>query len=491
MWLNAICFNFCSDDIGENMDIEININSIVGDIDAGISSEMEKILEELSAENNLRGLRQVIESMNYVDAAKALEYLTPEQQITVFRTFPKDTAAGIFTYVDSAIRLQIVKSLESPRNTDRIKQDFMKMFQDLAVDDAVDVLDELPANLVEELLSQCTKDKREQLNSILNYPPNSAGSLMTVEYIILRESMTVAEALSHIRKQGRRKETIYNCYAVGPGRKLLGVLSLRTILLSNENVLIKDIMTTPVIFAGTLEDQEEVAAKFKEYDLIAMPVVDREERVVGIITIDDIVDVIEAENTEDFEKMSALRPSEDEYIKTGIFTLARNRIVWLLLLMASATFTECIITHFNDLFASHVILASFFSTLMGTGGNCGAQASTLVIRGMAVGEVELENWLLIAWKEIRVGATVGLLLCLANIMRMLIFTKDLSLPIVIIVNVTLMIVIIFAKLTGCLLPMIAKKFKFDPALMASPMITTIVDVFALFVYFSIAHKILD
>lgn len=466
------------------MDIKIE------NMDGGISEEMIDALRELSEQKDLAALKKLLEAMNRADAAKAMEYIEPDLQVAVFRSLPKDAAAEIFTYVDSDLRINIVESVSQPEINDKIRQEFQAMFDNLPVDDAVDVLDELPANLVEALLSKATPGRRAQLNDILHYPPNSAGSLMTVEYIMLRDDITVADALDQVRSQGMKKETIYNCYAVGSGRKISGAVSLRKIILSKPDVLVKDIMSTPVIYAHTLDDQENVAAKFKEYDLLAMPVVDMEDRIVGIITIDDIVDVIEEENTEDFEKMAALRPSEDEYLKTRVMTLARNRIMWLMVMMISATFTGWIITRFENILASQVILASFIPMLMDTGGNCGAQVSTLVIRGMAVGDIELTQWLYVVWKEIRVGMTVAAALCLVNCIRMFIFVPDATPKIAIVVNATLFITVTFAKIIGCLLPMAAKRFKCDPALMASPMITTIVDAFTLATYFLVAQKLL-
>lgn len=456
-----------------------------------LPQELDDRLRELSEKHALVDLKNTIEPLNAADGARAIACLTSDMQVATFMALSKNAAAGIFTYLDSELRVSIVESIAKPEINERIRQAFQAVFDDLAADDAVDLLDELPANLVEALLSRATPDRRAQLNAILRYPPNSAGSLMTVEYIILGESMTAAEALAHVRKQGKKKETIYNCYAVGPGRKLTGAVSLRSIILSPEETLIHDIMSTPVIFARTLDDQEAVADKFKEYDLLAMPVVDREERIVGIITIDDIVDVIEAENTEDFEKMAALHPSEGGYLKTGVLRLARNRITWLLLMMISATFTGLIITHFEHLLASQVILASFIPMLMDTGGNCGSQVSTLVIRGMAVGELELNCWYKVLWKEIRVGMTVAAALCFVNWLRMLFFVKDVTPAIALVVNITLFITVTFAKVIGCLLPMCAKRFKLDPALMASPMITTIVDAFTLIVYFLVARHLLS
>ena len=459
-------------------------------VNMGLTEETEQTLKEMAEKNDLQGIRNILMELAPADAANAMELFAPDMQIALFRSLSKDTAAEIFTYVDSDLRVHIVESVSQPEVEQKIKQDFQDLFNNMPIDDAADLLDELPANLVDALLSNATGDRRKQLNEILKYPENCAGSLMTVEYIMLGEQMTVEKALEHVRRQGRKQETIYNCYAVGPGRKLTGAVSLRDIILSREGTLIKDIMSTPVIFAHTLDDQEIVAAKFKEYDLLAMPVVDMEERLVGIITIDDVVDVIEAENTEDMEKMAALRPSDDEYLKTGVFMLARNRIVWLMVMMISATFTGLIITHFENILSTQVILASFIPMLMDTGGNCGSQVSTLIIRGMAVGDISLSDWMLVVWKEIRVGVSVAAVLCLINCVRMMLLVKGITPSITIVVNVTLFITITFAKIIGCLLPMLAKRLKLDPALMASPMITTIVDAFTLMTYFIVAQNLL-
>ena len=460
-------------------------------VNMGLTEETEETLKTMAEKNDLQGIRNILMELAPADAANAMELFAPDMQIALFRSLSKDTAAEIFTYVDSDLRVHIVESVSQPEVNQKIKQDFQELFNNMPIDDAADLLDELPANLVDALLANATGDRRKQLNEILKYPENCAGSLMTIEYIMLGEQMTVEKALEHVRRQGRKQETIYNCYAVGPGRKLTGAVSLRDIVLSPEGTLIKDIMSTPVIFAHTLDDQEIVAAKFKEYDLLAMPVVDMEERLVGIITIDDVVDVIEAENTEDFEKMAALRPSDDEYLKTGVFTLARNRIVWLMVMMISATFTGLIITHFENILATQVVLASFIPMLMDTGGNCGSQVSTQIIRGMAVGDITLGDWFKVVWKEIRVGASVAAVLCFINCIRMLLLVKGITPTITVVVNVTLFITITFAKIIGCLLPMLAKRLKVDPALMASPMITTIVDAFTLITYFLVAQNLLN
>ena len=456
----------------------------------GLPEELKERLVSLAESHDLAGIRKIIVELPPADAASAIELFDPWLQLAVFRSLPKDEAAEIFTYVDSDLRVHLVESISRPDANEKLKDNFYELFNNLPMDDAVDFLDELPANLVEALLSNVkSPDRRQQLNTILHYPPNSAGSIMTVEYIMLGEQMTAADALAYIRKQGANKETIYNCYAVGKGRTLVGAVSLRDIVLADQTTRIQDLMTTPVIYASTLEDQEKVAEKFKEYDLLAMPVVDKEKRLVGIITIDDVVDVIEAENTEDFEKMAALHPSEDEYLKTGVLSLARNRIVWLMVMMISATVTGWIITRFQSLLAQEVILASFIPMLMDTGGNCGSQVSTLVIRGMAVGDIELKDWLLVVWKEIRVGMTVAAALCVINCLRMYFLVPGITTSVALVVNTTLFITVTFAKIIGCLLPLAAKWMKFDPALMASPMITTIVDAFTLATYFLVAQKI--
>ncbi len=434
---------------------------------------------EMLAENRYAELRAQMIAMNPVDVAHALEDVEPDKRLLIFSMLPKDQAAAVFTYLDSDLQRQIVDGISKHR--------LSLILNELPVDDAVDFLEELPANMVNAILSQAEPAKRGEINNILKYPDHSAGSLMTVEYVILSEKMTAGEALANVRRQGGGKETIYTCYVVGEGRKLTGAVSLRRLILSPEDSLVRDIMSTPVIYVHTLEDQETVAEKFKDYDLMVMPVVDREQRLVGIITIDDILDVIEAENTEDFEKMAALHPSEDEYLRTGVWRLARNRIVWLLVMMISATFTGAIIYHFQELLQTAVILAAFIPMLMDTGGNCGAQVSTLVIRGMAIGEIELDHWLLVLWKEVRVGILVGIALALVNFLRLCFLVKNSNLRINLVVTVTLFITIVFAKLIGAVLPLAAKRLHFDPALMASPMITTIVDAFSLIVYFTIAR----
>lgn len=441
---------------------------------------MEEILELLE-KKRLHELREALVALNPVDVADFLNEVGKDELLLIFRLLPKDFAAAVFTYLGEDLHLILAESISNQEINDLISRLFL--------DDAVDFLEELPANMVNGILAHADPAKRAAINAALRYPDYSAGSLMTIEFVYLFETMTAAEALAHIRKRGTDRETIYTCYVTSPQRILTGAVSLRRILLSKDDTLISDLMTTPVIAVHTHDDQEEVAEKFREYDLIAMPVIDNEERIVGIITIDDIVDVIVAENTEDIEKMAALHPSESEYLKTSIWRLARNRIFWLLFLMISATLTGIVINRYQELLKTMVMLAAFIPMLMDTGGNCGSQASTLIIRGMAVGEIELANWLKVVWKELRVSIVVGLVLASVNFLRIMLFVKDSCLRMNIVVTVTLFITIVFAKLIGCLLPMVAKRLRFDPALMASPMLTTIVDVVALTIYFSIASLI--
>ena len=465
---------------------------------------IEEILQRLAVRKEWASLTQLLSEMNPSDAAKALECLPVPVLCELFWRLDKDLSAEIFSYLDSDLSVAIVQQFLQPNAkkehssvaADKLGDIINEMPADDAADMVDDLKDELPANLVGAILAEVDNDRRAEINAILKYPENSAGSIMTLEYIMLLEDMTAADALAQIRQRGEDKETIYNCYAVDKTGKLTGAVSLRDIILHKPTSLIRDFMTTPVIFARTHDDQEAVAARFKEYDLIAMPVVDGEQRIVGIITIDDVVDVIEAENTEDIEKMAALHPSEDEYLKTGIFQLARNRIVWLLFLMISATFTGAVIGHFQELLASAAYLAAFIPMLMDTGGNCGAQASTLVIRGMAVGEIALGDVLRVVWRELRVGMVVALVLTAVNWVRMHFLSRHLNFGgtsqarVEVVVCATLFVTIVIAKLIGCLLPMLAKKLRFDPALMAAPMLTTIVDAVTLIIFFSVAGTLI-
>lgn len=438
-------------------------------------------LSQFIQNGHFSALQARLVEMNPVDLARELEQMDRGEMLMVFRLMPKDMAASVFTYLDSSLHHHIVETIS--------QQEIRDLIDEMFIDDAVDLLGELPSNMVRAIINNTSIETRNLINSFLKYPENSAGSLMTAEFVGLFDTMTCHDALELIRQSGVDKETIYTCYATDQGRHLTGVVSLRKILLSQDNCPISDIMSSPAICVHTNDDQEEVATKFQEYDLLAMPVVDNENRIVGIITIDDIVDVIEAENTEDMELMAALHPSEAQYLKTGIWRLARNRIGWLMVLMISATFTGEIIGHFEEMLTTAVILAAFIPMLMDTGGNCGSQSSTLIIRGMAVGEIHLKDWTAVLWKELRVSMVVGLALSMVNLVRIMLFTKS-NFQVEIVVTITLFITVVFSKTVGCCLPLFARLCKMDPALMASPLITTIVDAFALLFYFVTASLIM-
>jgi len=425
--------------------------------------------------------REEIMGLNIVDIAQFIEEFEEEHILILFRLLPKEIASNVFTYLSVEQQQYIIEGI-----TDRETQNIIR---DLFLDDTVDMLEEMPANIVQKILNNTSENKRKLINKFLKYPENSAGSLMTVEYVSLKKEMTASEAISHIRKTGVDKETIDICYVTDKARKLEGIISLRTIILSKQDVVIGDIMYTNIISISTQDDQEDIANLFKKYDFIAMPVVDHENRLVGIITIDDIVDIIEQENTEDFQRMAAMAPSEEEYLKTGIFTLSKHRITWLLVLMVSATFTGRIMGRFENVLQSVIVLSTFIPMLMDTGGNAGSQSATLVIRGLALDEIKLTDMLKVFWKELRVSIIVGFALASVNFVRLFLIEKVDSL-VNVTVCVSLFITVVLAKVVGGILPIIAKKLKLDPAIMAGPLITTIVDAVALLAYFSLASGLL-
>jgi magnesium transporter len=390
-------------------------------------------------------------------------------------------AADVFSYIVAEKQQIIVEAL-----TDA---EVGKIIGELFVDDAVDFIEEMPANVVKRVLQNVTEDKRRLINQLLQYPEDSAGSIMTTEYVDLREDATVREAFDAIRTTGLNKETIYTCYVIRRDKLLVGVVSAKTLMLAKPQQRISDIMDNHLVFAHTTDDQEVIADLFRKYGLLSMPVVDKEQRLVGIVTVDDIVQIIEEENTEDFEIMAALNPSEEPYLKTNIFRLARNRIPWLLLLMLSATVTGGIISGFQDAFVGLPMLVAFIPMLMNTGGNAGSQASTLIIRGLALGEIQLRDIIKIVWREIRIGFMCGLVLGAVNFAKVF-FTKQGDAILSLTVTLSLFLTVIVAKTVGCILPIAAKKIKIDPALMASPLITTIVDAVSLSVYFTIARVLL-
>jgi magnesium transporter len=441
----------------------------------------DQIIELLNADTvNIFNLKNLCTQMNPADIAEAFNDLDKEKDVQLFRLLPKSMAAEVFSFLDADNQEIIIQEL-----TDR---EIGEVINRLFVDDAVDLIEEMPANVVMRILKNTEAEKRKFINQLLQYPDYSAGSIMTIEYVYLLEDTTVGEAFETIRKTGVNKETIYTCYVTKRDHTLLGVISAKTLMLAVSQQRVGDIMDTNFVFAQTTDDQEAVAAMFKKYGLIALPVVDKEQRLVGIITVDDIVQIIEEETTEDFEKMSALAASEEPYLKTGIFRLARNRILWLLVLMLSATISAGIIHSFEDAISVLPVLVAFIPVLMGTAGNAGSQSSTLIIRGMAVGEIEMGDILKVLWREIRIAVICGLALSAVNFVRIYLMNdKDIVLAVT--VTLSLFATLIIAKSVGGLLPIIARKCKVDPAVMAAPLITTIVDCAALLVYFTVAKLI--
>ena len=426
-------------------------------------------------------LKSELVKLNEADIAEILESLKDEDLIKIFRLLPKDLAALVFSYLSIENEQLIIKAL-----TDK---EAGAIIDNMYADDAADLMDEMPSNVVKRILSNTTKDTRNDINSLLKYEDDSAGSIMTVEFIDFKENYTVKKALEILKKEAKESENIDICYVLDNTRKLVGLVTLKNILISDENTLIKDIMKKVNVKVSTNTDQEIVAHKFKKYDINIIPVVDSENKLVGIITIDDIVDIIEEENTEDIEKMAAITPNDKPYIKTGVFDTYKKRIPWLLLLMISATFTGKIIANYEQALASYVILTSFIPMLMDTGGNAGSQASVTVIRSLSLNEIKFKDIFKVMFKEIIVSILIGATLALANFIKLLLIDR-VSISIALIVCLTLLITVMCAKIVGSSLPMIAKRIGFDPAVMASPFITTIVDALSLIIYFSIATHIL-
>lgn len=438
-------------------------------------------LADLADKKQFKRLKEELCDMNEVDIAEVLNLLTPEQALVAFRLLPKDLATEAFACLEIEEQQHIINSLEDA--------ELHHIIEDLAIDDAVDMVEELPASVVKRILKIATPTTRQLINQYLQYPDNSAGTIMTAEYVALRPSMTVEEAFAYIRKNGVDKETIYNCYVINPKRQLLGVVTLKDLLMNPYETKVEDIMDDNILSALTTDDQEEVAATFNKYGLLALPVVDKENRLVGIVTIDDVVDVMEQEATEDFQKMAGIASSEKSYLKTSVFALAKNRIVWLLVLMISSMVTGLILSYYEAAFATVPLLVSFIPTIMGTGGNSGSQASTLIIRGMATGEIVLKDIFRVMWKEIRVGVLCGAILAIVNFVRlMLMYPENLMVNLTVVLS--MLITVVLAKTLGALLPMAAKAMHLDPALMASPMLTTILDACSMVIYFTIASQLL-
>lgn len=438
-------------------------------------------LDELLAAGKFAELRQILRDMNPVDIANELGEMDTADMIRVFRLMSGDQAAEVFAYLDANDHNAIARQLTT--------EEARKLVEDMYLDDAVDFLDELPSDMVRNILANSKPETRVLINRFLNYPENSAGSLMTVEFVRLFETQTCREAIAYVRTSGIEKETIYTCYVVDAATHLTGIVSLREILTSKDDTLIRDIMSTDFVFATTTEDQERVALDFKKYDLIAMPVLDQESRIVGIITVDDIMDVIEAEQTEDLERLAGMQHAEKGYLDSTVWELAKNRILWLMILMVSATITASLINRYNRLLSGMVVLAAFIPMLMDTGGNSGSQASTLMVRGLATGEVGPRDWGKVVWKEFRVGILCATILASINFLRIFAFQQA-TWQVNLVVNLTLFFTVIVAKVTGGSLPIAAKLCKVDPALMASPILTTMVDLFTLLIYFNIATRLM-
>lgn len=431
---------------------------------------------------SIRTAAEALADMNEVDVAQFIEEELPEEkQPVVFRMLPKEMAADVFSELSGEVQENLVMA-----STDK---ELSFIVEDLYVDDAVDMLEELPANVVKRVLKNATPATRSLINQFLQYPENSAGSVMTAEFTDLRKDMTVADAIDHIRRTGEDRETVYTCYVLGERRVLEGVVSVKDLLLNSDDRRIADIMDDDVISVVTTDDREEAARLFSKYNLLSLPVVDKEKRLVGIVTVDDAVDVMEEEATEDFEKMAAMHPSERPYLKTGVFTLAKNRIGWLLVLMISAMITGGILEGFEAAIATMPLLVSFIPMLTDTGGNAGSQSATMVIRGMALGEISTSDLLRILWKEVRVALLVGVALAGVNYIR-LILTYPGQEMVALTVSISVLLTVILAKAVGGVLPILAKICHFDPAIMASPLITTIVDAFALVIYFNIAKALI-
>ena len=437
-------------------------------------------------ENNRRTeLRGALLMLNVVDIAQFMRELEGQRLLTVFRILPKDISAEVFAYMEVDQQEQLIGLIGDT--------EIRALIDEMFLDDAVDILEELPASVVKRVLMNTSTETRNLINQFLQYPDNSAGSIMTIEFVEFHSYFTVRQAMNTLKKTGLDKETIYTCYVIDDHRHLVGSVALRKLIMADDDTPITDVMESGVVSVHTLDDQEVVADTVRKYDLISIPVVDNESRLVGIVTIDDIVDVIEAENTEDIEKMHALLPSENEYLKTGVMRLMWNRLPWLLFLMVTATLTGGIITHYEDMLlnagAIGVALTACIPIMMGTGGNAGSQASTLMIRGLALGEVELRDIPRVLWREIRVGVMLGAVLGAVNFARMY-FLDGLDTATALVVAVSLLLTVILAKAIGCTLPMLAKKINLDPALMASPMITTLVDTCSLAIMFGIASRFL-
>jgi len=445
----------------------------------------EQIMELLEAQR-YRKIKELLSEKEPADIAYLFDDLPEKSMPLLYRLLPKELAAEVFVELDTDTQEMLLKGFSD--------SELKEVLDELYLDDAVDIIEEMPANVVKRIIRHTEPDMRQHINEILNYPKDSAGSVMTIEFVHLRGDMTVQDAFTRIRRTGLDKETIYTCYVTDPRRILIGTVSVKDLLLADEDCIISDIMETNTICAHTHDDKEAVALDLSKYDLLAIPVVDNEEGLVGIVTVDDAIDVLQEEATEDIEKMAGITPSEKPYLKTGIIDTCKQRIPWLLLLMFSATFTGMIISNYEEALGKSVILTAFIPMIMGTGGNSGSQSSVTVIRGLALDEIEFKDVFRIIWKELRVALLCGVVLALATYLKVLFVDQhelnQQAYTVSLVVALTMFLTILLAKLVGCVLPLVAKKIGFDPAVMASPFITTIVDALSLVVYFDIATRLL-
>lgn len=439
----------------------------------------ENFIQHLSSKEYKKA-QSVLTQNNAIDNAKLLESLDPKDCAFAFRLIPKDEASKVFSCMSSSMQAHLVDLFT--------QSELKEVIDSLYMDDTVDLLEDLPANLIKRILASVDPQKRNIINKLCKYPEDSAGSIMTIEYVSLRKEMTVQEALDHIKATGIHKETIYTCYVL-ENKKLLGIVSAKSLITSNRHTKIEKLMNKNIISVQTHTDQEEVAKLFRKYDLIAMPVLDSENCFVGIVTFDDVMDVMIDETNEDISKMAAIEPNEKGYFETTIWQHAKHRIMWLLILMFSATITGSIITRYENAFQAVPLLVSFIPMLMDTGGNCGSQSSTLIIRGLALGDIKFKDLFRVIFKEFRISLIVGAILAVANGLR--IFIQYQNPQIAIVVALSLAVVVILSKFIGCILPLFANKVGLDPAIMASPLITTIVDTCSILVYFNIAVHIFN
>lgn len=451
-----------------------------------VNVTLTKTIKLLLDDKKFSTLRDILITMKPFDIAAVFENLQDEKMPILFRILPKELAAETFVEMDDETQEFLIHGFSD--------SELKEVVDELFVDDAVDLIEEMPANVVKRILRQADKDMRKQINELLKYPEDSAGSIMTTEFIVLRPDMTAEMAIKRIRRTGVDKETIYTCYVTDANNKLIGITTVKDLLLAEDDELVKSIMEENVISVTTLADQEQVAQMFSNYNFLALPVVDNENRLVGIVTIDDAIDVIQEEATEDIEKMAAVLPSDKPYMKTSVFGLYKKRAPWLLILMLSATFTSAIISSFEAVLANVLILSSFIPMITGSGGNAGSQASVSVIRALSLGEIHFKSIFLVLWKEFRVSILCGITLAAANFVKLLLFDlngQENAFMIALVISLTLVGTIIMAKLVGSSLPLLASKVGFDPAVMANPLISTVCDSLSLLIYFGVAKLILQ